>query len=129
MASTKRRVVASPAAEVQRMADSDITRLIREAVAEDGVKWSNEKANKLFERVISEIFRVALLSGTFRFPAGYGTLKLRVHKATRRRIMDTVVEVPEQPYLRYVEGEAVRVALGKKDHYAPRRKRPVKSVI
>jgi hypothetical protein len=111
------------------MADSDITRLIQEAGIEAGGKWSSERANDLFEAIVGRIFRAVVLSGSFRLPAGYGTFRMRLHRPTKRRIMGQLVEVPAQPYIRYTEGEVVRVALGKLDHYGPKRKRPVKSIL
>lgn len=110
------------------MADSDITQYLRDEAAADGVKWNNERASRVFEGVIQRVFRAAILSGSFRLPAGFGSFAIRIHKATRRRINGELVDVPSQAYVRYVEGDAVRAALGKKDHY-PERKRPPKPVL
>lgn len=113
------------------MSDSDITRLIRDAVdgaLAGGVKFTNQRAQALFEGIVQLVFRAVILTGSFRLPAGYGSFVIKMKKPTRRRINGVLIDVPALSYVRYSEGDAVRAALGKRDHY-PARKNPPKSVI
>ena len=61
----------------------------------------------------------AVADGESRF-TGFGASADTLSTAAGMRALGAEVEV---------EGDAVRVALGKRDHYGPNRKKPIKSVL
>jgi hypothetical protein len=86
-----------------------------------GRKLGRPVARELFEAIIEMIFKQAVGGGYFRFPLGYGALKVREFKgADKPKVMPTRDDLPVAPiaqpgdrlHLRYTEGTSVRQALG-----------------
>lgn len=82
----------------------------------DKRKYSKETGRLLLEQVVELIFAQAIQSGYFRFPNGYGSLKVQRLKRNpqMKRLPDgRMVPMPHtRTKLRYEEGAAVREGLG-----------------
>lgn len=95
-----------------RAISSEVVELVRGKVPRVG----REMGRDVLERVTEIIFTALLRDGYFRFPSGYGSLKvqrLKRHPQPKRLPTGEVVELPSNRVkLRYEEGAAVREALG-----------------
>lgn len=83
---------------------------IRDIVKEKtGTSVGIAGGKEIFDTVVSEIFGAATRDGGFRFPGGYGSLKVVKVAAGKKTLPNgTVVSAPERSKLRYDMGTAVR---------------------
>lgn len=118
----------APAPEwVPMLDDSEYKHFMYETLADmihfhtGGRRLGKLVARDLFEAMIELMFKQAIAGGYFRFPLGYGALKVRKFKAAAKaKIMPTRADLPTAPvakpgerqHLRYTEGTSVRHALG-----------------
>lgn len=83
-------------------------------------KYSKEAGKIIFEAITELIFAQAVKAGYFRFPNGYGSLKvqrLKLDPQPKRLPTGEMVEMPTgRVKLRYEEGAAIREALGMPPH-------------
>lgn len=90
-----------------------VTEILNKGTA---ARVSNQLGRSVLEAVTEVIFTVAMRQGYFRFPDGYGSLKVQRLKADpklKRLPTGEMVPMPtKRVRLRYEEGAAVREALG-----------------
>lgn len=105
-----------------------IAKMVRDTT---GKVISKPNAKRVFDRLTELIFQRVVETGYFRFPGGYGSLKLTKlrENAVERTMPDgsIVKPKPDRYKIRYKDGVAVMEMLGTSPHKY-RRKTPRKSV-
>lgn len=111
-----------------------IAKMVKDSLARKGVTGgilSKPDAKRIFGRITELIFLRAVEAGYFRFPAGYGSLKLtKLRENAAVRVMPDGQQVKpkdERFKLRYTGGVAVMDMLGTNPHKY-RRKTPRRTV-
>lgn len=100
------------------MADGKDAKEAIHAAVRDAVKEKTGKSigiaggKEIFDAICAKVFASAVEAGTFRFPGGFGSLKVTDVAAGKKTLPNgTVVQAPARKKLRYDMGTAVRASL------------------
>jgi nucleoid DNA-binding protein len=108
---------AAAPAEMPTVAEKDAKEGIHEAVR-DIVKDKTGKSvgiaggKEIFDTIVTKIFESVVAEGNFRFPGGFGSLKV-VHVAAGKKTLPSgqVINAPARKKIRYDNGTTVREKL------------------